>query len=83
MSDLESTLDKLLAAEFGVTPDKVNAKVECWHDEHHFPIEQYETESIYGGYDSHRLNLPTDLELKEMSERADAFLDQYSEIAST
>lgn len=81
MSNLETKLDELLAPALGVTPDEVTAAVERWHDEHPFPIERYETASIYGGYITHRTHLPTEQELREMRERSDAFLDQYSDVA--
>ena len=80
MSNLERKLDELLAPEFGVSIDEVTEAVERWHDEHKFPIECYETESIYGGYPPTG-NLPTEKELQEMGQRADAFLDQFSKPA--
>ena len=82
MPDWEAKLNERVGAEFGVAPSEVNCDLfHRWRREHPFPIEKYETESIYGGYNVH--HLPTEDELRAIRESGDAFLDQYSEGAKT
>lgn len=82
MSNLERKLDELLAPALGVKIDEVTEAVGRWHDEHPYPIERYETESINGGYPTLQVPLPKEKDLNEMRDQVNAFLDQYSEAAA-
>lgn len=82
MSDLETKLNELLAKEFGVAPDEVDCGlIDRWRSEHPFPPEKYETRSLTGGYNVKKVL--SEEELREMHERANAFLDKYSDAAKT
>ena len=77
MSELEKKLDKLLAEEWGVTPEEITDDLvrQKTHEFYESPNLKIDMDFVPIGM--RHLKIMTPYEIKKMGERADAFLDQF------
>jgi hypothetical protein len=79
MSELEKTLDTLLAKELGISPAEVSCEtIHNWREEHLYPNVSYNTETRYGGYLTHTKKIISCREREVIRERVDEFLSHFS-----
>jgi hypothetical protein len=76
MSELETKLDSLLAADFHTEPGCVDGEfIREWRDTHEV---SYSIETAMGGWVGAHSTVMSRDELRRVEEKADAFLDQFS-----
>lgn len=80
MSELEKTLDNLLAKELGISPAEVSCEtIHKWREEHLYPAVKYNSQSRYGGYLTQTKKIISPIEREIIRKRVDEFLSQFSE----
>lgn len=78
MSELEKTLDNLLAKELDISPAEVSCEtIHKWREEHLYPDVTYNTQSRYGGYLTHTKKIVSPRDREIIRKKVDDFLSQF------
>ena len=79
MSILEEKLTKLIARDFGISPEEVTPEyIHNWREKNIYPKARYEFDGKYGGYLYAGLEVLTPAEIEAIVKASEDFLAQFA-----